>query len=289
MIQRFRKISEEDPMRYRRFWALLPIVFLLGSFPAANAQSRRPMTFTDMMKMRRLGDISISPDGRWVLYSATDVDLDKNSRTSHLWIIPAAGGESHAMTASLAGESRGRFSPDGKRILFQSKREDGQQIWLADFNSSTGEIAEPHKLTAISTEADGAIWSPDSRSILFISAVYPDCKDDACNQQHDTEKDSSKVKAQIFTHLLYRHWTAFTGDKRNHLFLISAAGGTPRDLTEGESHDVPPFSLGGSDAYAFSPDSKEIAFEENLDSVPAISTNSDIFTLQLDDASAKPV
>ncbi|WP_446744840.1 dipeptidyl-peptidase 5 [Silvibacterium acidisoli] len=276
-------------MRYRRFSALLPVISLLGSFTFANAQSRRPMTFIDMMKMRRLGDISVSPDGRWVLYSATDVDLDKNSRTSHIWIIPATGGESHALTASLAGESRGRFSPDGKRILFQSKREDGQQIWLADFNSANGEIDEPHKLTSISTEADGAIWSPDSRNILFTSAVYPDCKDDACNQQRDAEQDSSKVKAQIFTHLLYRHWTAFTGDKRSHLFVIPATGGTPRDLTAGDSHDVPPFSLGGPDAYAFSPDSKQIAFEENLDPVPATSTNSDIFTLQLDDPSAKPV
>jgi dipeptidyl aminopeptidase/acylaminoacyl peptidase len=97
------------------------------------------------------------------------------------------------------------------------------------------------------------------------------------------------VKAQIFTHLLYRHWNAFTGDKRSHLFLVSANGGVPRDLTPGDEHDVPPFSLGGPDGYAFSPDGKELAFGENLDPVPAISTNSDIFTLRLDDPNAKPV
>ena len=69
-------------------------VFLLGCllrFPVW-AQARRPMTFNDMMKMRRLGDISVSPDGHWVMYAATDVDLAKNTRTSHLWIIPVAGG-----------------------------------------------------------------------------------------------------------------------------------------------------------------------------------------------------
>ena len=247
------------------------------------------MTSEDMMKMRRLGDISVSPDGRWVLYSATDVDLPKNTRTSHLWIVPAAGGESHALTAWAAGESRGRFAPDGKQILFESAREGGQQIWLADFDAAKGAIAEPRKLTAINSEADGAIWSPDSRQILFVSSVYPFCNDDDCNKKHDEEKAESKVKAQIFTHLLYRHWTAFTGEKRSHLFLVDAAGGTPRDLTPHDDHDVPPFSLGGPDAYAFSPDSKEIAFEENLDPVPAISTNADIFTLHLDDPSAKPV
>ena len=258
------------------------------------AQSRRPMTFEDLMKMRRLGDIDLSRDGKWVLFSATDVDLEKNTKTSHLWIVPAAGGgKETALTASLAGESRGRFSPDGKQILFLSPRDEGQQIYLADFDAATGTIGEAHKLTSISTEADGATWSPDAQNILFTSSVYPNCAiapdPDACNKTRDEEQAASKVKAKIFTTLLYRHWNAFTGDKRSHLFLIPASGGTPRDLNPGDIHDVPPFSLGGPDAYAFAPDGKEIAFEENLDSVPAISTHVDIFTLRLDDPNAKPI
>jgi dipeptidyl aminopeptidase/acylaminoacyl peptidase len=269
--------------------ATLCVGALLGAACVAQASARRPMTFEDMMKMRRLGDIAVSPDGRWVMYSATDVDLAKNTRTSHLWIVPAAGGDAHALTAWSAGESRGRFAPDGRRILFQSARDSGQQVWLADFDTEQGSIGEPHKLTSLSTEADGAMWSPDSREILFVSSVYPDCNDDGCNKTRDDAKAESKVKARIFTHLLYRHWTAFTGDKRSHLFLVSVDGGAPRDLTPGDGHDVPPFSLGGPDGYAFSPDGKEIAFEENLDTVQAISTNSDIFTLRLDQPNAKPV
>jgi dipeptidyl aminopeptidase/acylaminoacyl peptidase len=253
-----------------------------------GAQERRPMTFNDMMQMRRLGDIAVSPDGHWVMYSATDVDLAKNTKTSHLWIIPVAGGTAWALTDSAVGESRGRFSPDGKQILFESAREGGQQIWLADLNTSDGTIGQPHKLTSLSTETDGAMWSPDGQQILFVSKVYPDCND-ACNKQRDEEREQSKVKARIFTHLLYRHWTQFTGDKRSHLFLVPVAGGAPRDLTPGDEHDVPPFQLEGPDQYGFSPDGKEVAFEENLDPVPAISTNIDIFTLRLDDPNAKPV
>ncbi len=268
-------------------------VFLLacaaGLAGMAQGQARRPMTFEDMMKMRRLGDIAVSPDGRWVMFSATDVDLGKNTKTSHLFIVPVAGGETRALTASLAGESRGRFSPDGKQILFESSRGGGQQIWLADYDTVAGTIGEPHKLTSLSTETDGATWSPDGKQILFVSAVYPDCNNDGCNKKRDEDKAESKVKAQVFTHLLYRHWNAFTGDKRSHLFLVSTDGGTPRDLNRGDEHEVPPFSLSGPDGYAFSPDGKEIAFEENLDPVPAISTNSDIFALRLDDPNAKPV
>ena len=61
----------------------------------------------------------------------------------------------------------------------------------------------------------------------------------------------------------------------------------PRDLTPGAS-DVPPFSLGGPEDYAFSPDSKEIAFAKKTDKVEAISTNSDIFTLDLTAPGAQP-
>ncbi|HTV57178.1 MAG TPA: S9 family peptidase, partial [Terriglobia bacterium] len=265
--------------------------FLLGclmAWPLA-AQTRRPITFNDLMHMRRLGGISVSPDGRWVMYAATDVNLQENTRTSHLWIVPITGGHGRALTDSLAGESGGQFSPDGRQILFESARQGGEQIWLADFNPANGTIGEPHRLTSLSTGTDGAIWSPDSKNILFVSKVYPDCNDDACNQQRDEDREQSKVKARIFTHLLFRHWNEFTGDKRSHLFLVPASGGTPRDLNPGDPHDVPPFSLEGPRQYGFSPDGKEIAFEEDQDPVPATSTNIDIFTLRLDDANARPV
>lgn len=247
------------------------------------------MQFEDLMKMHRLGGFTVSPDGKWVVYAVTDADLDKNTRTTRLWVIPTAGGDARPLTASLDGENGGRFSPDGKQILFTSAREGSQQIYIASFDPATGSIGEQRKLTSMSTEADGAMWSPDGKQILYTSSVYPDCKDDACNKTRDEEKAASKVKARIFTELLYRHWNVYVGEKRSHLFLVSEDGGTPRDLNAGDTHEVPPFSLGGPDAYGFSPDSKEIAFTENLEPVPAISTNADIFTLRLDDPNAKPV
>ncbi len=282
--------------------AFLRNCLLLGLWiaPLATAQvqmpgkpaARRPMEFADLMKMRRLGDMAVSPDGKWILFSVTDADLDRDTRTSHLWIVPAAGGDEKPVTASMAGETRGRFSPDGTQILFLSSREGEQQVYLAGFNGATGDVGDAHKLTSLSTGADGATWSPDGKSILFTSAVYPDCapgsQQDDCNKKRDDDLAKSKLKAKLMTGLLERHWNSFTGDKRSHLFLVSIDGSVPRDLNPGDTHNVPPFSLGGPDAYAFSPDGKEIAFEENLDPEPAISTNSDIFTLKLDDPAARP-
>ena len=84
------------------------------------------------------------------------------------------------------------------------------------------------------------------------------------------------MKAKIFTQLMFRHWNHYFDGKYSHLFLVSADGGVARDLTPG-AHEVPPFSLGGQDQYAFSPDGKEVAYTSNLDEVQATSTNSDIF------------
>jgi len=183
-------------------------------------------------------------------------------------------------------------------VLFLSGREGGQQVWAADFDPATGATSNAKKLTAILTEADNAQWSPDGHFVVFTSSVYPDCPaitaadpstGDKCNADRDAALAASKVKAQVFTHLLYRHWNHFTGDKRSHLFLLTVASGAVRDLTPSDPHDVPPFSIGGGGGFAISPDSKELAFTENPDAEPAISTSAQIYTLDLTDAAAKPV
>jgi dipeptidyl aminopeptidase/acylaminoacyl peptidase len=277
------------------------LVALAGSGPVmaqGSSGNKRPMTFEDMMQMKRLGETAVSPDGKWLAYSVTTVDLEKNTKTPELWLQQIAGGEPMKIAVAQPGDGGPEFAPDGKRILFTSSRDGGQQIWLADFDAATGAASNPKKLTTILTEADNAKWSPDGKFIVFTSAVYPDCAPittadaaagNKCNQDRDKAAAESKVKAQIFTHLLYRHWNHFTGDKRSHLFLVSLDAGTVRDLNPGDRHDVPPFSLEGGGGFAISPDSKELAFTENLDPEPAISTNADIFTLDLTEANPKPV
>ena len=287
------------------FLALASVLAAIGpaqNSTAAQAPSeaaRRPMTFEDLMQMKRLGETAVSSDSRWLAYSVTTVNLEQNTRTATLFIQFVGGGEAKPVPVAQPGDHGPQFAPDGKHILFLSSRSGSEQVWLAEFNTSDGSTRNPKRLTSLSTGADDAIWSPDSRSVVFTSTVYPDCPaikasdiatGDRCNADRDAALASSKVKAQIFTHLLYRHWDHYTGDKRSHLFLASVDGVAVRDLTPNNPRDVPPFSLeGGGCGCAFSPDSKELAFTENLDEEPATSVNADIFTLNLTDPAAKPV
>jgi dipeptidyl aminopeptidase/acylaminoacyl peptidase len=288
---------------------------LLGqtTAPPTTSSGKHPFTFEDMMKLKRVGAPVPSPDGKWVVFDCEDVDLVANTKISHLWIVPAQGGESRRLNPTPNHEERPRFSPDGKRLIWTSKATDPTQIWTCDFDTSAGTlVGQPRQITNISTGADGAIWSPDGKNIVFVSAVYPDCKDDACNKQRDDELKKSKVKAKIFTRLFYRHWNTYTEFKRSHLFVVSAEANPtvgrdsveppkspsgsaerrsinePRDLTPGD-HDVPPFHLGGQDMYAISPDGQELAYTSNIDEIEATSTNNEIFIVPMAGGTSKKI
>jgi dipeptidyl aminopeptidase/acylaminoacyl peptidase len=281
-------------------FALLAALVPCLALPAIgqNTPAKRPMTFEDMMQMKRLGETAVSPDGKWLAYSVTTVDLAKNAKTAELWIQAITGGEPQKLAVAQPGDSGVQFASDGKKILFLSGRTGATQIWEADFDSATGLASHPKKLSNLDMGIDNALWSPDGHFVVFTAPVYPDCPaiqpNDGgagaeCTYRRDEAAADSKVKAQIFDHLLYRHWNAFTGAKRSHLFLLQVADGGVRDLTPNDPHDVPPFSLEGGGGFAISPDSKELAFTENLDEEPAISTSASIFTLDLTNAAAKPV
>lgn len=259
--------------------------FILLSFSAplvaiAQTPPKRAVTFNDLISMHRVTDPQISPDGLWITYSVATADVEGNRMLRDIWIVPAAGGDVRQLTRDGSDE-RPRWSPDGKQILFLSSRDGSPQIYL-----TSADGGEPTRLTFLSTGADNELWSPDGKWIAFVSSVYPDCADDACNARRDAEKDASKVKARIYEKLLYRHWTEWFSGKRSHLFVMPAAGGTPRDLTPGADYDVPPFNLGEPEAISFSPDSQELCFTANTDKNEATSTNGDLFTIPVDGASA---
>src|SRR3954462_15511827 len=207
----------------KRFLAALLLLVSPVLAQTPSPTTKRSFTFEDMMNLKRVGALVPSPDGKWVVFDCVDVDLEANTRISRLWIVPANGGESRRLNPRTNHEERPRFSPDGKRLIWTSKATDPTQIWMCDFTPESGGLdGQPRQVTNISAGADGGIWSPDGKNIVFLSSVYPEAKDDAENKKRDDEAGKSKVKAKIFTKLLYRHWTAYTEHKRSHLFVVSA-------------------------------------------------------------------
>jgi dipeptidyl aminopeptidase/acylaminoacyl peptidase len=77
------------------------------------------------MAMKRLGETAVSPDGKWLAYSVTTVNLAQNTKTAELWFQKIGGGEPIKPAVAQLGDSGPQWAPDGKRILFLSSRDGG--------------------------------------------------------------------------------------------------------------------------------------------------------------------
>jgi dipeptidyl aminopeptidase/acylaminoacyl peptidase len=253
----------------------------LALTPQLILAQKKPFDTEALLKIQRIGDPQLSPDGLTVAFAVSTPDVPNNKSVHSVWSVPLAGGIPRKLVD--AGD-RPRWSPDGKRIFYTGTAGGNSQIWsMNPDGSGTSQV------TRIATEASGEIVSPDGKYLLVTSEVYPECgADDACNARNIAADKGNKVQAHLITGLLYRHWTTWQGKTRSHLLSVSVDDGKVVDLSPGDKV-VPPFSLGGSDDYAISPDSREVCFSMNSDDVPAISTNNDLYLVPIGGGSSRKI
>jgi dipeptidyl aminopeptidase/acylaminoacyl peptidase len=265
----------------RRQVKLLLAVILL--FTGQAAAQKRAFSIEDLGRIKSISEVSVSPDGKSILYVVTASDLPRAKRASQVWRMDIDGRNAREVTQPDSGASSPRWSPDGRSILFISAKEGSSNLYIMPAAGG-----EARRLTNISTGISDPLWSPDGRWIAFVTDLYPECgADDACNKKIADTWANGPLKAHMADSLLYRHWTAWKDGTRTHIFLADAQTGQVRDLTPGD-YDSPPFQLGGPLQYDFSPDSKEMVFVSKRVKDPASTTNNDLWLISIADGRAEP-
>lgn len=264
--------SGREPLNYNNEMLRYGLVCLVLAVPLAAAPG---FTIEEMMRIKRISDPQISPDGRTLAFAAQSVDLEANKKVSHIYVVPVEGGAPRPLTTE-GNNDRPRWSPDSSQLAYVSDRGGSSQVWLMNADGSGARA-----ITKLATEASGVSFFPDGKRLLFVSEVFPECGDEACNARMLQEEKDSKSKVRVYTSLLYRHWNGWQGKRRSHLMMVTFDSGEVKDLTPGR-FDVPTFSLGGQDGYSISPDGKEVCYVMNSERDQALSTNSDLWTVSPD-------
>ena len=239
-----------------------------------SAADRLPFDRMDVFELEWVSNPQISPDGRRVVYNRNNMDVMTDDATSRLWIINVDGSGNGPLTGRDVAESGAVWSPDGSRIAFQSRTENGSEIhvhWLAD-----GKTA---RLTQLDRSPNGLTWSPDGEWIAF-SMLVPEKPPVLVTPPAKPKGAEWADEPRVTTRLVYeRDGSGYIETGYKHYFVVPAVGGSPRQVTSGMFHHTgsPQWSVDGQ-SLVFSGNRNENWEHEFV--------NSEIYSVSIDSGEA---
>jgi len=220
---------------------------------SSPAQTKRAMTYDDIMAIKTVGGTAISPDGKNTLYTLSYADMKENERRTEIWIVSTDGGKPRRFSSGKNDISP-QWSPDGQMIAFISTRGTGEaakpQIYLI---SAFG--GESEKLTDSKNGVSSFVWSQDSKRIAYV-AQRP-------LSEAEEKKQKDKDDAQVVD----------AGFRFAHLWVIDVESKKAGEIVKSDWVVSDP---------QFSPDGKRVSFTTNPTPKADDGSLSDVYIVNAD-------
>lgn len=245
---------------------LLFILFASG----LNAQ-KKPFTIEEFYKIKSVGSPVLSNSGERIAYSVTEYDLPAAKTTSTVYVMNKNGSSLKSISDKLPGAYSPFWSVSDDLYLLSKG-----QLYKYSFDKDNVE-----QLTDFYPGISAPVVSNDERYVAFTADLFPECGvENDCNKRLDESTANGPVQAYIADNLMFRHWTQYKGEKETFLILYDMVEKKYEIIT---SSDVlsDTYMLGGGPKYAFSPDSRILAYVSTPEKNIAASTNTDIYLLPI--------
>jgi dipeptidyl aminopeptidase/acylaminoacyl peptidase len=243
-----------------RFTPLLVLVV----FASPSAQSKSALTPADLYKLQSVSDVQLSPDGTHVAYSVTHNE-QPGRPYSDTWIRELASGH----VTKLNGGAGPRWSPDSKWVAYVGGIEEGAGLIVSDQNGEGERLIAPVEGTnhPLPTSGERLAWSPDGRSVAYVSAAP------------GPETDDANGDPMVITRYLYKPTateglTRFNDNRRLHVYVADLATRQVRQLTTGNFYEH---------SIDWSPRGDELLFVSNREANPDTTFNYDVFAARMKD------
>lgn len=267
---------------------IVSIAFMCSYTIATKAYANNNNLPTDRLtpellwSMGRIGSTVLSPDKTNILYTVTTYNISENRGYSAIYILNSETKETKKLTVNTSkSESDANFIENGRKIVFLSADDNGtSQLWMMNTDGSNRKCISSEK-----TDVNGYLFSPDEKHVVLIHDVPTE------TSIIKNDDDLPKATGMVINELMYKHWDRYVRSVP-HPFIANFDGSqitNARDILDGQPYESPMCPFGGIEEFAWSPDSKSLAYvmRKKTGRDYAISTDSDIFLYNLETGKTK--
>jgi dipeptidyl aminopeptidase/acylaminoacyl peptidase len=269
-------------MIFSRLFAAFVAALMIVTVHAA--ETRQPFSVEQLVRLKRVSQPALSPDGKTVVFTVRETDMSANRGRTDLWSLDTAAKDAQPrqLTSDPQNDDSPQWSADGRYVYFISSRGGSSQVWRLPLAGG-----ESQQVTDLPLDVSTFKLAPNGTKLLVSMEVFADCADLACTTARLADAAKSGANGQVYDRIFIRNRDTWSDGRISQLFALTLENGKvqgePISLSGMLDADVPSKPFGDASEYTFSPDSSKVVFSARIKgkSEPW-STNFDLYEVPAD-------